>query len=235
MTDRFYGFSYLNKRLEEFHPLFRIATHTIGYPARTKVTSKVPYSNVQYDFSSLYGDQVYGTRSIKYLMNIIDLDQFDQISFHRYLTNVENWLEGGTSRQPLYDDKLPGWYFMAEPKSGLTVTDLYEYGQAEMEFEAYPFMIRDKLADDDVWDTFDFDYDIAQTAHALKSTGVLFNNSATSVQSTIITDRDTSLKLNSTTYQLKKGSNTVYLPKGSIAYTISNEAVVNIEWRLEVL
>ena len=235
MTDRFYGFSYLNKRLEEFHPLFRIATHTIGYPARTKVTAQVPYSNIQYDFSSLYGDKVYGTRSIKYLMNIIDLDQFDQISFHRYLTRIENWLEGGAGRQPLYDDKLPGWYFMAEPKSGLAVTDLYEYGQAEMEFEAYPFMIRDRLADDDVWDTFDFDYDVAQTAHALKSTGMLFNNSVTSVRSTIITDRDTSLKLNSTAYELKKGANVVYLPKGTIGYTISNGAVVNIEWRLEVL
>src|SRR5690625_5868753 len=44
----------------------------IGYPEKEKIKVKVPFSNIEYDFSEIYGEQTYTERLLTYTLNILD-------------------------------------------------------------------------------------------------------------------------------------------------------------------
>lgn len=81
------------------------------YPERQRVTETVPFSNVEYDFSALFGAPVYNKRNVRYKFkfakgdtgeNFIDLDRF--IAF---LYSLEGKLE-------IYDDETPNHCWVGE-------------------------------------------------------------------------------------------------------------------------
>lgn len=81
------------------------------YPERQRVTERVAFSNVEYDFSALFGVPVYNKRNVRYKFkfakgdtgeNFIDLDRF--IAF---LYSLEGELE-------IYDDETPDHCWVGE-------------------------------------------------------------------------------------------------------------------------
>lgn len=81
------------------------------YPNRQRVTEQVAFSNVEYDFSALFGSPVYNKRNVKYKFkfakgdtgeNFIGLDRF--IAF---LYSLEGELE-------IYDDETPNHCWVGE-------------------------------------------------------------------------------------------------------------------------
>ena len=87
-----------------------IAKRDIGIPKKNKITEKIPFSNVTYDFSLLYGEQTYDERSLSYTFNIIGKNKNDM---NVKKTNILTWLMDG-GKEKLYDDTIPGVYFLAE-------------------------------------------------------------------------------------------------------------------------
>ncbi|WP_263703378.1 phage tail family protein [Bacillus thuringiensis] len=135
----------------------------IGFPSKEKIVVKVPFSNVEYDFSELYGSQTYGSRPLKYTFNVLKRGNWTPQALHVEKTKLINWLMNSGGRKKLYDDDIPGYYFLAEVESEASFEDDFETGTLTVTFRAYPFMIAELYEGNDIWDTFNFDLDVVQT------------------------------------------------------------------------
>lgn len=135
----------------------------IGNPSKIKNKIRLTGTNIDYDFSEINGVQQWTTRVIKVPMNIIDFDIRDYRSTHLVATRVMNWLAKPNERVKLVIDKFPDYYFMAEVVNLDDIeTDIFEIGHFIVEFEAYPFKIRERNALDDEFRTFNFFTDVRQ-------------------------------------------------------------------------
>ncbi|MCU5028583.1 phage tail protein [Bacillus thuringiensis serovar brasilensis] len=135
----------------------------IGFPSKEKIVVKVPFSNVEYDFSEIYGSQTYTSRPLKYTFNVLKRGNWTPQALHMEKTKLINWIMNSGGRQKLYDDDIPGYYFLAEVESESSFEDDFETGTLSVTFRAYPFMIAELYEGNDIWDTFSFDLDVAQT------------------------------------------------------------------------
>ncbi|TCW59005.1 hypothetical protein EC917_101259 [Bacillus thuringiensis] len=139
------------------------AERDIGFPSKEKIIVQVPFSNVEYDFSELYGSQTYGSRELKYQFNILRRGNYTPHAMQIEKTKLINWLMNTNGRKKLYDDTIPGYYFLAEVESAADFQDDWETGTMTVSFRAYPFMIAELHEGNDIWDSFNFDLDVAQT------------------------------------------------------------------------
>ncbi|EMY5504744.1 phage tail protein [Bacillus wiedmannii] len=139
------------------------AERDIGFPSKEKIIVQVPFSNVEYDFSELYGSQTYSSRQLKYQFNVVRRGNYTPQAMQVEKTKLINWLMNTNGRKKLYDDTIPGYYFLAELESAANIQDDWETGTLTATFRAYPFMIAELHEGNDIWDTFNFDLDVAQT------------------------------------------------------------------------
>src|SRR5690625_4098432 len=109
----------------------------IGYPEKEKIKVKVPFSNVEYDFSELYGDQTYTPRTLTYTLNVLDMHLVNTTERINIIeTKLTNWLMNTNGKQKLYDDSMPGYYYLAEVEGGLDFDELWNHGTLTVEFTA---------------------------------------------------------------------------------------------------
>jgi len=157
-----YGFRFNGKHtFDDFG--ITIAEKDIGYPEKEKIKVKVPFSNVEYDFSEIYGDQTYTERPISFTLNVLDKHVLnDTQRINAIETSLANWLMNSSGKQGLYDDAIPGYYYLAEVESGMSFDELWNYGTLTVKFTAYPFMISELQEGNDLWDTFNFELDVFQ-------------------------------------------------------------------------
>src|SRR5690625_3711523 len=69
-----------------------IAERHIGNPSKIKRKQRVPFSNVEYDFSTIYGDQEYENRELMYKFNVINPRNQTKEYFTSLKIAVLNWL-----------------------------------------------------------------------------------------------------------------------------------------------
>src|SRR5690625_1386960 len=157
-----YGFKYNGKHtFDDFG--ITVASKNVGYPDKKKIKVAVPFSNVEYDFSELYGDQTYTERPITFVLNVLDKHVLnDTQRVNAIETALANWLMGTSGKEKLYDDSIIGYYYLAEVESNLNFDELWNHGTLTVEFTAYPFMISEEAEGNDIWDTFNFELDVAQ-------------------------------------------------------------------------
>lgn len=131
----------------------------IGYPDKNKKIEPLAWTNVQYDFSNLYGSQQYTNRLLKFPIHIMNKSE-SSIYFQN--TKILKWLMS-VGRQPFYYSEIPGYYFMAEVVSDVEYDLRHVHdGVLEIVFECYPFMIDAMPEGHDIWDLFNFDLDVSQ-------------------------------------------------------------------------
>lgn len=138
-----------------------IAEKNAGYPDKEKIKVKIPFSNVEYDFSEIYGEQTYSNRSLTYTFNVISKKPTTQ-KINAIETNLSNWLMNSNGKQRLYDDSMPNYYYLAEVEGGLNFAELWNHGKLTVTFTAYPFMISELKEGHDIWDEINFETDILQ-------------------------------------------------------------------------
>lgn len=68
------------------------AERDIGFPSKEKIVVQVPFSNVEYDFSELYGSQTYGSRQLKYQFNVVRRGNYTPQAMQIEKTKLINWL-----------------------------------------------------------------------------------------------------------------------------------------------
>lgn len=162
-----YGFGYgnsFNYMGEDIKSKFGItvSSRTLHDPSKTKIKGPLPYTNIVYDFSEVYGGQIYEERVIEYVVNLYQFGE--RLNVDNKRTAFVNWLLNSHGKQVLVDDTFPEYYFLAEVEEG-SVYNRYEDGTVSFRFICYPFMISRKLEGDDIWDTFNFDLDVSQNVN----------------------------------------------------------------------
>ncbi len=88
----------------------RLLERSIGMPPKDEHKERVPYSNVTLDFAQLYGKPTYGDRTLVYKFEFLCMNQ---TLAQKKLDVIFSWFsyQGKTK---LYDDMVPGYYFVAE-------------------------------------------------------------------------------------------------------------------------
>lgn len=155
-----YGIKFNGKHSNDLG--YTIEERTIGFPSKNKILIAVPFSNVEHDFSELYGSQVYNPRPLTYKFNVLPSGKLTPDAMQIEKTKIINWLVNSHGKQRLYDDTIPGYYFWAEVIDAADLEDDWETGSLTVKFTAYPFMIAELPEGNDIWDTFNFELDVAQ-------------------------------------------------------------------------
>lgn len=181
----------------------------IGIPNKKKIKQTVPFSNQTYDYSELFGSQVYEERPIKYTFNIANREIKTKAQMNMVKTEMINWLMTSGGKQKLYDDHYEDYYFLAEIEGSSSFQENWYYGFLEVEFTAYPFMIKERKEGNDIWDTFNFLLDVSQltTFNIVGSKRVsLINNGAPNVTPKIIANSSFTIIHDGKEFNIKSGT-----------------------------
>lgn len=183
----------------------RIINREFDPPAKEKIKETVPFMNGSYDFSNLYGEQTYEERVLKYTL---DLRYSNKIEYMNKKIQISNWLNSGL-KEPLYDDLIPGFYFLAECEGDIEFNE-YSIGcEIIVKFICYPFMIRTDYEGNDIWDTFNFELDYAQqTKFTVDGTlsVEIYNLGSRNIVPTVVCDSSITVSKGSTNYIFNTGT-----------------------------
>ncbi|MDK8641335.1 phage tail protein [Niallia taxi] len=213
----------------------------IGFSSKNKIIVTVPFSNVEHDFSEIYGSQSYSTRQLRYAFNVLKEGNWSHRAMEFQKTKLINWLMNSKGKKRLYDDDIPGYYFLAEVESQADFVDDIETGTLSVTFKAYPFMIADLPEGHDIWDSFNFELDVAQqTEFNVKDslTITLWNVGTPDVIPVINSSSIMSIILNNTTYSVPKGeskSSNLSLKSGENNLIITGNGTISFKFYKELI
>ncbi|MFA1821153.1 phage tail protein [Virgibacillus oceani] len=209
----------------------------IGIPEKKKIKVAVPFSNEEYDFSELYGSQAYDPRPLTYLFNIWDTTK-DRMSIKK--TKIVNWLMSGSGKKRLYDDAIPGYYFLAEVE-GQSFAEDWQTGVLTANFTAYPFMISELKEGHDIWDKINFELDVLQPVEfnvngTLEVT--LYNVGKPSLTPKITASNSMTLRIGNRTFNVPSGesqSRDFVLNPGENDLVIEGNGSISFEFYKELI
>lgn len=213
-----------------------IKSKKIGNPKKNKIKEEVPFMNGSYDFSLLYGEQTYSERQLEYTFN---LNERNKIAMNIKKMQVLEWLNDG-GKQPLYDDTIPGFYFLAEVEDD-DFSEEGSNGEITVTFNAYPYKISSRNDGHDIWDDFNFELDMVQdTIFEVNGTKdiILYNNGAIGINPTVICSNDIEVTKGNSIYKFKPGEAKAWafkLDKGLNTLTIKGTGTIEFKWCKEVL
>ena len=221
-----FSFTYLGKRPEDFDEYAKLFTHEIGYPKKVKLLKDVPFSNVDYDFSTIYGEQTYENRQVKYVINAVHKYTIENIGMHAVANEIINWVMSSDTMQPLFDDQDPNYHFLGEVRDAAELKDSFDFGAISIVFDCYPYRIKNLAEGNDIWDTFNFDEDIAQDVKYNVEVGRIIN---------VI-----NLSAHAVDYKVKTTGDVTYtgpklMEKGSNQFVFNGTGTAEIIWYREVL
>lgn len=213
-----------------------VAELDISPPSKKKIKKSVPFMQGSYDFSLLYGTNTFNERTLSYTFEII---ADNPMMLNVIKTQINNWLLGCGQCQ-LYDDAIPGFYFLAE------CTDISEkddrYGTVlNITFIAYPFKIGETYEGNNLWDSFNFELDVLQDTEFIVngiSSVSIYNSSVIDIEPTIITSSQFEIVLDNKEYTIKAGTSKDYRFKfkpGANNLTLKGNGTIEFRFRKEVL
>lgn len=213
---------------------------SIGIPNKKKIKVTVPFSNVEYDFSQVYGSQAYEPRPLIYPFNIFR-PTTGKVPMNSKKTEIINWLMNSNGKQRLYDDAYPGYYFLAEVEGNSSFTEDYDTGVLTVEFTAYPFMISELPEGHDIWDEINFELDVLQRTEfevrgELEVT--LYNVGAPDLTPTIIATAPMAIVKDGITYSIPSGeskSNNFRLVPGENDIKIIGTGTISFKFHKELI
>ncbi|EEL94934.1 Lj928 prophage protein [Bacillus cereus AH1273] len=220
---------------------YTISDRDVGFPSKEKIIVKVPFSNVEYDFSEIYGSQTYTSRPLTYTFNVLKRGNYTPEAMNAAKTELINWLMNSGGKQRLYDDALPGYYFLAEVEDAASFEDEWETGTLKVTFKAYPFMICEIAEGNDIWDTFNFDLDVSQMTDFKVNdslTIMLLNVGTPDVTPTISTSSRMTIIKSGITYSISKGvtkDDNFKLKSGENIMTIKGEGKISFRFYKELI
>lgn len=215
----------------------KILSRELNPPSKKKIKETLPFMNGSYDFSLLCGENVYEERTIKY---VFDFRYKDKIDFFNKKIAITDWLLN-SCKEPLYDDLIPGYYFIAECDDSILFDEGYIDCEVTVTFNAYPFKISTLQDGHDIWDDFNFELDMVQdTIFEVNGTKdiILYNNGAIGINPTVICSNNIEVTKGNSVYKFKQGESKTWafkLDKGINTLTLKGTGTIEFKWCKEVL
>ena len=232
-----YGITYNNKHSFNDLGLTILNTRVIETPSKVKITENIPFSNLTYDFSNLYGSNCYSERKLEYEF-LIKTHNNMELEFKRML--IDQWLLSSNSKTQLFDDNIPGYYYLAECVS-VEFEDLVKTGKLKAIFTAYPFKIKETCEGNNLWDSFNFEEDILQdTKFTVSGTSSvsIYNPSIIDIEPEIIASSQFEITRDNKKYTVEAGTSKDYrfkLKKGANNLILKGNGTIEFRFRKEVL
>jgi len=203
-------------------------------PSKKKIKGEVPFANSSYDFSTIgsNGEITYNDRNITV---IFILPTISKLRLHILYSKVLEWLQDVPQSKLIFGD-MKDYYFLAEVESASSFEEIAICGKLTVTFVAEPFKVGVNLEGNTLWDTFNFNTDVMQdTSYDVvgnKSINII--NVGRLVTPTINCTAAMSITLNSKTYNLAIGDNTIYglkLLKGDNNITVVGNGKIKFIFR----
>ena len=215
----------------------KILSRELNPPSKKKIKETLPFMNGSYDFSLLCGENVYEERTIKY---VFDFRYKDKIDFFNKKIAITDWLLN-SCKEPLYDDLIPGYYFIAECDDSILFDEGYIDCEVTVTFNAYPFKISTLQEGHDIWDDLNFELDMFQeTKFEIENIKniQLYNNGAVGINPIVICSSNMEIIKDNTIYKFTSGetkSGRFKLDKGLNNLIIKGNGRIEFKWYKEVL
>ena len=218
-----------------------LVSKEIGNPSKIKKIITIPYTNIEYDMSELYGSQSYENRVLKYEFNVIDRSNYQKDAMNLMKINALNDLMSLNQKGKLLDDDIPGFYFLAEIRNAPSFVEKRGHGLLTLEFTAYPFKISEKREGDDVWDTFCFITDVAQQYKYFingRDTFIIINKGVSGLMPKIIASSEMKVTLNGQLFAIPAGESQSLdfrFETGKNKLLVIGQGTIEFLWFKEVL
>ena len=215
----------------------KILSRELNPPSKKKIKETLPFMNGSYDFSLLCGENVYEERTIKY---VFDFRYKDKIDFFNKKIAITDWLLN-SCKEPLYDDLIPGYYFIAECDDSILFDEGYIDCEVTVTFNAYPFKISTLQEGHDIWDDLNFELDMFQeTKFEIENIKniQLYNNGAVGINPIVICSSNMEIIKDTTIYKFTSGETKSWrfkLDKGLNNLIIKGNGRIEFKWYKEVL
>lgn len=213
----------------------------VGFPNKKKILAEVPFSNQIYDFSNVYGSQNFEERSYKQVFNVLNYREKSQETMYRMWTRVVNWLMSAPTKQPLYDDVMKRYYYLAEVVEKPSLEEFLARGELTVTWTCYPFRIYELAEGNDIWDDFDFELDIAQHTkfdiNGVKEI-VLYNIGLNINKPAIKARSQMTITQNGTQFIIPTGtssSSRFRLLVGENRFTVTGNGTIEFVWHKELI
>ncbi|MGY5261907.1 hypothetical protein [Lactiplantibacillus plantarum] len=214
-------------------------TRSIGALQEQEITESIPGVQGTVDYSMMFGQRLFQPQTIIYTFQ---KHIYDVVERARQETLIRNSLSRfGLSR--LYDSYIPeNYYFLAKCNPTITNDVQYQKLTVSLAFTCNPpFMFCEIAEGNDVWDTFNFDYDVSQdTSFTVKNSDVvtLINPGSATVQPKITVTGTISVTANGNTVNFTAGTykNTlIYLLPGVNSLTFTGTGTISFEFYKELV
>lgn len=209
-------------------------------PSEKTVTENLSYANGILDFSNITGERFYDQRSITYQFTMPNVSYSER----KLVENKVKRLIMTPFDQRLYDSHDKGYYWVGKAKS-VKVDDDQANNKLvlSIEFDLYPFAIKNNSSIDnyDDWDTFDFDNDFIQPfSYQIdgKRELDLMNVGENILSPTVVTSDNIEVVKNGRSYMFSPDKSKDYLfslERGNNHVTIKGNATVRFVIQSEVL
>lgn len=237
-----YGITFNGHHSSEFGVYVLQGGKTVGFPARTVQTITPIGSNSVIDLSSLYGP-TFGERTLSLTFTLLDDSLISREVMYHTWTRIINWLMEPSGKEVLQDDLMPEYHYLAQVQTAPTLAEDSDYNKLTVEFQCYPFRIKNTAEFDDVWDTFDFELGVAQSTDFVigtRSNGVLINTGPGEVSISVEVSAACTLTLNGEEYSLTEGNNTtteLVLSPGEnlLMFSGTSGTAASVSWHQEVV
>ena len=207
-------------------------------PQEKSITKSLPYQQGSLDFSMLLGERVFDMREIRYEFIIFNSIYSDRKIAERKIKQ-ELMIHG---QQKLFDTHDPSYFWLGKCKS-VEVENDHQFNKlkAIITFECYPYMFRHGDYFDDVFDTFDFNNDVACfTKYVIKGSldFILINPGSFSVKPEIIATSDLKVTINEESANFSKEISKDYyisLKPGLNNIRVEGTGTVSFRYNIEVM
>ena len=232
-----YGITYNDKHSFRDLGITILNTRVIETPSKIKITETIPFSNITYDFSNLYGGNCYTERKLEYEF-LIKANSSVQLEFKRM--QIENWLLSSNGKSELFDDNIEGYYYNAECIS-TDFEDMNNIGKLKAIFTADPFKFSNHYEGCELWDCFNFEIDVMQDTEFNvngEKEVIIYNNGVIDIEPIIIASDRFEITLDNVKYVVEAGEGKDYRFKfkvGANNLTLKGNGTIEFRFRKEVL
>lgn len=208
-------------------------------PKEKEILQDVPFMQGSHDFSMMLGERIFDNRTISYEF-VAFKKQYPE---RKILENKIKDILMSTGYNPLYDthDADGFWWVKCE---SVKVDDDAEFNKlrVQIDFTGYPYFKMKNNYFDDVWDTFNFDYDVACfSKYYIDSIDRIefFNAGSTSVSPVIYSSSNNiNIVIDGQQFVLNRGVNENYflkLKRGLTVIDVYGKGEIVIYARMEIM
>lgn len=211
----------------------------IGYPDKTKTRIRIPNSNIYYDYEKIFGD-LYEERTLEYDFLVMMPNALSEEDMEYIKSQVINWLTPGVEHR-IEDTAIPFYYFIGEISSAPEWSQDNGYGTLKVKINCYPYKISVDDMADDLWDSFDFNNDVAQLLEfevTKETTERIYNASSTAVSPKLIVTGNVTVEAHGEKVTLNAGTYTETEIKLNVGWNdvkLSGNGTIKFSFHKEVL